>query len=152
MPKKNFILGIDGIPYELMNNLANKGVMPNFHDLRKKFTFTQLKSSIPHISSVSWSSIITGDNPGEHGIYGFTEIIEGTYSLRYPNFNALRSKPFWLNNLEKKQIILNVPSTYPARELNGIHVAGFVALNLKKAVYPNDILPILTNLDYQIDV
>ncbi len=152
MSKKNIILGIDGIPYELMNNLANKGIMPNFNELKKSFVFKKLKSSIPHISSVSWSSIITGVNPGEHGIYGFTEIIDKTYSLSYPNFNALKSKPFWQANPSKINVIINVPATYPAKKLNGIHIAGFVALDLEKAIYPPEILDILRKEKYQIDV
>lgn len=149
---RNIILGIDGAPFELMDNLSSKGFMPNFKELKKEFTFKRLKSSIPHISSVSWSSIITGKNPGVHGIYGFTEIIENTYSLSFPNFNALKCNPFWHKNENKKYVIINVPATYPAKHLNGIHIAGFVALELEKAVYPNTILPKLKELNYEIDV
>ncbi|MFW9973311.1 MAG: alkaline phosphatase family protein, partial [Candidatus Odinarchaeota archaeon] len=70
MRTRHVILGIDGVPFDLMNKLSNSGVMPNFNQLKKEFYFNKMKSSIPHISSVSWSSIITGKNPGEHGIFG----------------------------------------------------------------------------------
>ncbi|MEJ2249337.1 MAG: alkaline phosphatase family protein [Candidatus Lokiarchaeota archaeon] len=152
MRERNVILGIDGIPFKLIDNLSDKGIMPNFKDLKNQYTFLPLKSSIPHISSVSWSSIITGKNPGEHGIYGFMEMIRGTYSLSYPNFNALKAKPFWYRNKAKKSIIYNVPSTYPAKKLNGLHIAGFVALDLEKAVYPREILTKLNSFNYQVDV
>lgn len=152
MRKKNVILGIDGVPFELMDNLSDKGVMPNFKELKNDFTFKLMKSSIPHISSVSWSSIITGKNPGEHGIFGFVDIIKNTYSLRFPNFNALKSKPFWHQKPKKKYVIINVPSTYPAKQLNGIHIAGFVALDLEKAVYPPKVMTKLKNIGYEIDV
>ena len=152
MTKRNIILGIDGVPFELLDNLSNQDIMPNFKDLKNEFIFKKMRSSIPHISSVSWSSIITGDNPGEHGIYGFTDIIKNTYSINYPNFNALKSKPFWHKNPEKKHVIINVPSTYPPKKLNGIHIAGFVALELEKAIYPKKYVPILKDLNYEIDV
>jgi len=152
MKNRNVILGIDGIPFELMNSLSDKGVMPNFKELKNSYYFKEMKSSIPHISSVSWSSIITGKNPGEHGIFGFTELIPGTYSLSYPNFNTLKSKAFWHQEKEKKHIIINVPATYPAKKLNGIHIAGFVALDLEKAVYPKTCIPSLKQLDYVIDI
>ncbi|MFX0105922.1 MAG: alkaline phosphatase family protein [Candidatus Hodarchaeota archaeon] len=152
MKNRNIILGIDGIPFELMNSLSDKGIMPNFKELKKSFYFKEMKSSVPHISSVSWSSIITGKNPGEHGIFGFTELIEGTYSLCYPNFNALKSKAFWHQANEKKHIIINVPATYPAKSLNGVHIAGFVALDLEKAVYPKTYIPDLKQLEYIIDI
>jgi predicted AlkP superfamily phosphohydrolase/phosphomutase len=152
MKPRNVILGIDGIPYELMKNLSDKDIMPNFKELCKNYIFLRLKSSIPHISSVSWSSIITGKNPGEHGIFGFTDIIRNTYSLSFPNFNTLKCKPFWHNKPSQRHIILNVPSTYPAKELNGIHIAGFVALDLKKATYPMEYVEFLKNLKYEIDI
>jgi predicted AlkP superfamily phosphohydrolase/phosphomutase len=152
MKNRNVILGIDGVSFKTMEDLSNKGIMPNFRELKNEFTFKLMKSSIPHISSVSWSSIITGKNPGEHGIYGFTDIIDNTYTLRYPNFNALKSKPFWQKQLDKKHVIINVPATYPAKELNGIHIAGFVALDLDKAVYPKNLIPKLRELNYEIDV
>jgi len=152
MKRRNIILGIDGVPYELMDKLSDKNIMPNFKDLKSEYDFRQMKSSIPHISSVSWSSIITGENPGEHGIFGFTDIIPNTYSLCFPNFNALKSKPFWHQKPDKKHVIINVPSTYPAKQLNGIHIAGFVALDLEKAVYPHKIMTKLNNIGYEIDV
>jgi len=152
MKNKNIILGIDGIPYELMDNLSNQGYMPNFQELKKDYYFKEMKSSIPHISSVSWSSIITGENPGEHGIFGFTEIIPNTYTISFPNFNALKKKPFWQFDEEKKNFILNVPSTYPAKKLNGVQIAGFVALDLEKAVYPREIISTLKNINYEIDI
>ena len=77
MMNRNIILGIDGVPFELMNSLSQKGIMPNFKELKDSYYFKEMKSSIPHISSVSWSSIITGKNPGEHGIFGFSELIPG---------------------------------------------------------------------------
>lgn len=152
MKTRNVILGLDGVPFQLMKDLSNKDIMPNFKDLSKEFTFRKMQSSIPHISSVSWSSIITGQNPGEHGIFGFTDIIENTYSLRFPNFNALKSKPFWQKDPNKTSVIINVPSTYPAKELNGIHISGFISLDLEKAVYPREYISKLKNLNYEIDI
>ena len=77
MPPKNrtIVIGIDGVPFGLLDDLTEKGIMPNFAELKggDEGVFTPMKSSIPDISSVSWSSVITGKNPGEHGIYGFTE-------------------------------------------------------------------------------
>jgi len=152
MNKRTIILGIDGVPFDLMNDLSNRGVMPNFKELKKEFTFKLMKSSIPCLSSVSWSSIITGKNPGEHGIFGFTDIIKNTYSLRFPNFNALKCETFWQQEPQKKYVLINIPSTYPVRKLNGIHIAGFIALDLEKAVFPPSYVPLLKNLKYEIDV
>ena len=114
--------------------------------------FKRMASSIPEVSSVAWSSIITGANPGEHGIYGFTDVAPGSYRLSFPNFNSLKVPPFWMSESYGKSVIINVPSTYPAAPLNGVLIAGFVALDLNKAVYPQSLVEKLEQLDYRIDV
>ncbi len=151
MKKKRVIIGIDGVPFSLMDDLSKRDIMKNFNILKKEGVFAKMKSSIPHISSVSWSSIITGKNPGEHGIFGFTEIMPGTYSLSFPDFSWLKEKPFWLKE-KGKHIILNVPSTYPPQKLNGVHISGFVSPDLEKSVFPKKYLPKLEELNYQVDV
>jgi predicted AlkP superfamily phosphohydrolase/phosphomutase len=147
------IFGIDGVPFHLMRDLGRRGVMPNLQSLSGEGTFRPMRSSIPDISSVSWSSIITGTNPGEHGVFGFTHLIPGTYTLSFPNFNSLKAPPFWAREGDDRtHVIVNVPFTYPARELRGFLVSGFVALDLERAVYPTSYLDVLTEMDYRIDV
>ena len=45
-----------------------------------------------------------------------------------------------------------MPSTYPAKALNGILTAGFVALDLKKATYPESAYEYLKSIGYRMDV
>ena len=156
MAEKNriVVIGIDGVPFRLLEDLSEKDIMPNFKELKREgeSVFRQMRSSIPEISSVSWSSVITGKNPGEHGIYGFTELIEGTYTISFPNFRNLKAPAFWHEMANKSYVILNVPSTYPARELNGVHISGFVSPDLERAVYPPSYLDTLREFNYRVDV
>jgi len=154
-PKNNsrlVIVGLDGMPYRLIKNLAEKGTMPNMKRLIEEGVFRQMESSIPEVSSVAWSSIITGTNPGVHGIFGFTDLAPGTYRMTFPNFNSLKAKPFWERESSRRSVIINVPNTYPARSLNGVLIAGFVALDLEKATYPRSLVPQLESMDYRVDV
>jgi len=146
------IIGLDGVPCRLIKDLTEKDIMPETKKLIDKGLLTQMQSSIPEISSVAWSSVITGKNPGEHGIFGYTDIPVGTYRLSFPNFNSLKAAPFWQKNSNQKSIILNVPSTFPVKPLNGIHISGFVSLDFKRSVYPNSLIPKLQKLNYKIDV
>jgi len=150
--KRTIIIGLDGVPYSLVKDLSARGIMPNMSKLIGDGVFRQMESSIPDISPVAWSSIITGKNPGEHGIYGFMDLVPGTYSLYFPDFTNLHGIPFWNHRNGRKSIIINVPSTYPASELNGILISGFVAPDLKKAVYPSSLVNELKRLNYHIDV
>ena len=159
---RRIIIGLDGVPYRLIKNLTENGVMPNMKRMvqegfdtqatQPKGIFKRMASSIPEVSSVAWSSIITGANPGEHGVYGFTDVAPGSYRLSFTNFKNLKVQPFWMDKSSGKSVIINVPSTYPAAPLNGVLIAGFVALDLNKAVYPQSLVEKLEQLDYRIDV
>jgi predicted AlkP superfamily phosphohydrolase/phosphomutase len=146
------IVGLDGMPYRLIRDLAQDGTMPKVRALVDKGVLRQMASSIPEISSVAWSSIITGTNPAQHGIFGFTDLAPGTYRRVYPNFASLKKPPFWDRREYGRCVILNVPSTYPARTMNGVLVAGFVALNLERATYPPALVPKLEEVGYRVDV
>jgi predicted AlkP superfamily phosphohydrolase/phosphomutase len=148
------IIGLDGMPYRLIADLAERGVMPNMRALIAEGAFREMDSSIPEVSSVAWSSIITGKNPGEHGIFGFTDLSPGSYRLTFPSFADLKAAPFWEREGSGRAAIINVPSTYPAtaRAMNGVLISGFVALKLEKAVYPPSLAPELERLDYRLDV
>jgi predicted AlkP superfamily phosphohydrolase/phosphomutase len=152
--KRVAVLGLDGTPYSLIKKLAENGVMPHFASLIKKHNFYQMDTTIPEISSVAWSTFMTGENPGEHGIFGFTDLVPHSYKLRFPNFSDLKSKPFWkdLEKEGKRAVVINLPSTYPAKELKGILISGFVALRLEKASYPESIIPYLKSIGYRIDI
>jgi predicted AlkP superfamily phosphohydrolase/phosphomutase len=154
--KKNraCVLGLDGVPHGLILDLARKGVMPAMGRLVEAGHFHRMKASLPEISAVSWTNFMTGLNPGGHGIFGFTDFKPGSYDVRFPNFLDLKVPTFWdrLGQLGKRTIVINQPSTYPARSMNGVLVSGFVALDIAKAVYPPTQRAALERLGYEIDI
>jgi predicted AlkP superfamily phosphohydrolase/phosphomutase len=113
-----------------------------------------MKASLPEISSVSWTNFMTGTNPGTHGIFGFTDLKENSYDLRFPNFLDVDAVTFWdrLAEMKKMSVVINQPSTYPARKINGILISGFVAIEMAKAVSPLALKDPLEKLGYQIDI
>jgi len=150
--KRVIIIGIDGAPYRLIKHLAKNGTMPNVEALIEEGILRQMASSLPEISSVAWSSIITGTNPGGHGIFGFTDLAPGSYRTVFPNFSTLKAPPFWDREGNGRSVIVNVPTTFPARPLDGVLIAGFVALDLERATYPRSLVPKLKEMDYRVDV
>lgn len=147
-------IGLDGSPYTLIKSLTEDGTMPNLAGILSNGAFSQMASSIPEISSVAWSSFITATNPGQHGIYGFMDLKPGTYDFYFPNFQHNKSKTIWADFAEKNKssVILNIPSTYPARPLNGVLTAGFVAIDLGKATYPPAAYQYLKSIGYETDI
>ncbi|HEC99349.1 MAG TPA: hypothetical protein ENN18_03070 [Proteobacteria bacterium] len=152
--RKVFVLGIDGVPCSLLREFMGQGIMPNLAEVVKNGTLKPMDASIPEVSSTSWSTFMTGVNPGRHNIYGFTELDQSSYKWRFPNFNDIKSPTLWdiAGRQGKASIVINLPSTYPARPLKGILTAGFVALDLQKATYPESAYQYLKGIDYKMDV
>jgi predicted AlkP superfamily phosphohydrolase/phosphomutase len=151
---KLMVIGIDGVPFELLRDFAEQGIMPHTKRLIRDYRLIKTQVPLPEVSSVSWTSFMTGMNPGEHGIYGFMELHPRNYSYTFPSFKTLPVKTLWetIGEAGKRSLIINLPSTYPVRPLNGKMVSGFVALDLEKAVYPADLYPELEEMEYQVDV
>ncbi len=148
------IIGLDGVPYPMLQELSQRGVMPHMADLISSGRLHAMKASLPEISSVSWTDFMTGNNPGTHGIFGFTDLKPGSYDLRFPNFSDVKSATIWdrLAQQGKKSIVINQPSTYPARRISGILISGFVAIEMSKAVYPLKVKDALDKVGYVIDI
>ncbi len=73
------VLGFDGLDAALTQRMLDEGRLPNFARLAAKGGFEPLGTSIPPHSPVAWSSIITGTNPGEHGIFDWVHRDPQTY-------------------------------------------------------------------------
>jgi len=89
------VVGLDGTPFSFLNDEIESGNLPNIAALASGGVFSRMESEIPTISSVAWASFMTGKNPGEHGIYGFTGRKPGSYELYFPNYSHLKAEPFW---------------------------------------------------------
>ncbi|RLS38874.1 MAG: hypothetical protein DWH78_05770 [Planctomycetota bacterium] len=147
----HFILGIDGLPRWMWQQFADSGVMPHSTKLLKTGTLVPMKSALPEVSSAAWASIVTGENSGGHNIFGFTDLLDGSYTLGFTSSRTFRAKPFWAREGAGRSLIMNVPQTYPAQPMNGMLVSGFVALDLKRAVHPPEELPWLESIQYSVD-
>jgi predicted AlkP superfamily phosphohydrolase/phosphomutase len=152
--KRVCVLGLDGVPHSLLLEMSSRDIMPTVKSLIDSGHLHKMKASLPEISAVSWTDFMTGANSGTHGIFGFTDLQPNSYEMRFPNFQDLEIETFWdaLGDQKKRSIVINQPSTYPAREINGILISGFVAIDMAKAVYPPEIRAPLDKLDYQIDI
>jgi predicted AlkP superfamily phosphohydrolase/phosphomutase len=135
----------------MIEDFVSTGVMPNIGRVISQGLFRRMTSSIPEVSSVAWSTMITGTNPGEHGIYGFMDLRKDSYRMCFPNYNDLKVRPFW-EDWAGRSVIINVPSTYPVREMNGAHISGFVSIDFARSIHPASLVGTLKEMDYRLDV
>jgi len=152
--RKVIFIGIDGVPFSFLQRMMQEGYMPNLCQLVEEGDFREIRSVYPTVSSVAWSSFMTGQNPAKHGIYGFVDRVPETLKMFIPTSRNMKAKTLWeiLSDAGKRVIVLNVPVTYPPRRVNGILVSGFLAPRLEKATFPPDVSQELSQLGYILDV
>lgn len=69
--KKMVIVGLDGLDPNLVDKFMAEGALPNLSKLAADGGYERLKTTLPALSPVAWSSFQTGVNPGAHNIYDF---------------------------------------------------------------------------------
>ncbi len=122
--KKVAVIGLDGLPWHILEKLFEWQVMPNLHELTRKSLTGNLRSTIPPESAPAWTSIATGVNPGKHGIFGFTRptenyddsVIMSSRDVKYLRVHEMVA----LQHL--KTISINQLLTYPIKRIPGSYV------------------------------
>ncbi len=151
-PQRVAVLGLDGVPYSLLKHMFESGHMPFMAKIGASGTFVPMETALPPISSVAWTSFMTGKNPGDHGIFGFTDLKEDEIALHLPSFDDIRVPTIWQSLPDKRSVVVNLPFTYPARPLSGVLISGFVAPIFERSIYPESLIPWLRSKNYRIDV
>lgn len=118
-----FVLGLDGIPWDLIDRWSRSGELPNFSRVREEGAIGPLQSTTPPTTPLAWPSIATGVWPDQHGIYGFQNL-SSSYSHQMYTSADLRQPPVW--EQVSPAHVGNVPMTYPPTEVEGTLVSGMM--------------------------
>ena len=73
------IVGLDGATLDLIEPWASDGTLPHLAGLLRQGAWGRLASTVPPATLPSWTSFMTGVNPGRHGIYDFTRRRAGAW-------------------------------------------------------------------------
>ncbi|WP_263247612.1 alkaline phosphatase family protein [Saccharopolyspora rosea] len=154
MSGRTLVIGLDGMPKSLLEELAAGGVVPRLAEVLAGSGRAELLAPVPEISSTSWATFLTGVNPARHGIFGFVDLVPGEYRTYFPNAGHLRAPALWEHAADDglTTVCLNVPGTYPAPDIRGTVVSGFVAPRLDRAVRPQRLVAPLRRAGYELDV
>jgi predicted AlkP superfamily phosphohydrolase/phosphomutase len=86
-----------------------------------------LQSTLPAATPVAWASIITGKNPGKHGVFDMMWRRPNSYELSLTHAGIRQGSPFWqrLNEQGIRVGLVNVPFSHPPSTLDGFVLCGF---------------------------
>ncbi|MBN1764435.1 MAG: alkaline phosphatase family protein [Sedimentisphaerales bacterium] len=134
MNRKVLIIGIDGGTWSNLMPAMKKGCLPHIKDLLTRGSSGVLKSTMPALTAAAWSSFQTGMNPGENGVYDFFRWDRRRQIGILVNSSNLRDT-LWdqAGRAGKRLGVVNVPMTYPAREVNGYMVTGLLTPSIESS-------------------
>lgn len=133
-PERAFVLGLDGVPWNLLENWIEAGELENFGRLAEEGAAGPLESTVPPSTPLAWPSIATGTRADKHGVYGF-KTLSSNYQQRMQTSEDIEHPELW--ELVSPALVGNVPMTYPARELSGQLVTGMLSPSMdERFTYP----------------
>ncbi len=126
---KALVIGLDGVTLDLLGPWIEAGELPTLKRLMEEGAAGKLRSTLPPISSSSWSSFATGVNPGKHGLVDFVYPGADSYKVTMINAASRQTRALWnwLNEAGYKVGLLGIPTTYPPEPVDGFMISGFLS-------------------------
>ncbi len=148
------VIGIDAATLDLIEPYVAGGLLPNIGRVMHEGAYGPLRSTLPVMSPPAWTSIITGQNPGKHGLYDFLRFIPGTYRIEVTRSDQTSYRTiFDLASQQGRRVLsVNVPLTYPPRAVNGAMVAGPIVPGRGVFAHPPSLDQELHATNYRLDV
>lgn len=150
---KVLVIGLDGATLDVVLPAVKQGLMPNLAHLLEQGSSGTLNSTIPAMSPPAWTSMITGQNPGKHGIYDFVRRQPGSYRLQTmrSDFCHFQTMFDYLSSQGKRVAAVNIPLTYPPRPVNGVMISGLGAPRNGQFTHPPELREKVLAEGYQLD-
>ena len=142
---KLVMVGWDGATWDLLAPWVQAGELPNLERLMGRGTRAVLHSTPLPISPSAWSTILTGQNPGVHGVFDWFERKPGSYEVDYVNTHRISARRLWeyFNGAGQRAGIFCPPMLYPALPIDGFMISGMAAPSPQAPdfAYPPELLP-----------
>lgn len=141
---KLVVIGWDGATWDLLTPWLEAGELPNLAKLMESGSYGAVKSTPLPLSPAAWSTIITGQNPGKHGVFDWFERKPNSYDVDYVHTGRIASKTIWqfVNESGKRMGVFSLPMIYPAAPIDGFMISGMAAPSASAArfTYPDSLL------------
>jgi predicted AlkP superfamily phosphohydrolase/phosphomutase len=142
------VLGLDGATWELLAGWLDKGRLPHLAAICAGGVTGVLRSTIPSNSACAWTSIVTGVNPGRHGVISFLDEREEVVTS-----GGVSCPRLWdyLGAVGIRCLVANIPLTYPALPVRGLMIFGVhLPSGAQDVVYPSAKLELVRRSGYPL--
>lgn len=149
------VFGLDGCTFKKLSPWVKNGNLPFLRKFWKQGVRAELECILPTLSPTEWACFSTGKNPAKLGVFGLSpaENLRKGSEMKILNSNYIKEPTIWdiLSKAGEKVGVVNIPSTYPPKPVNGFMITGMLTPpSSKKYYYPREIENHLN--DYKIDL
>jgi len=135
------LIGLDGASFTVLDPLMAGGHMPRLAKLIQAGARAELLSTKHPLTPPAWTTLVTGQPPGNHGIYDFlrAEIRDGGAFFTLTNYRDIRCETIWtiVSRQAGRITSLNFPLMAPPPEVRGAIVPGLLSWrHLRRNVRP----------------
>jgi predicted AlkP superfamily phosphohydrolase/phosphomutase len=136
-PRRLVLIGLDGATPDLALG-AWRGELDTLRQLGDRGLSGRLRSSVPWSSLPAWLSLLTGQDPGQLGVYGQRRRVNHSYAPpAVIDSSVVADLRLWdlLGRAGKHVGVVGAPATTPAPAVRG-HLVGDQMLDGAPATYP----------------
>jgi predicted AlkP superfamily phosphohydrolase/phosphomutase len=135
------VIGLDGANWSLIERWFEEGRLPNLNKLRSQGAHGISQSRLPPVTCPNWKCYATGKNPGKLGVYWWEQIDTEEQTMHLPDSTDFDSPEIWdyLNEQGQDAGVINLPMTYPPREIDQFMVAGGPRSREKDYTHPAEL-------------
>ena len=138
---KVLLIGLDGATWDLLKPWTREGELPAIRRLMETGVYSNLVSTIPSYTMPAWTSMITGVNPGKHGIYDLYTSSEMQRRITSSRDRKVPSIFQILSEYGRTSVAVNIPGTFPPDRIKGAMVSGLMTTPSSRSyfVYPENL-------------
>jgi predicted AlkP superfamily phosphohydrolase/phosphomutase len=138
------LIGLDGATFTTLDALMADGQMPNLRALIADGVQAGLMSTPHPLTPPAWTTLMTGRNPGGHGIYDFlkgkVDADRAFFTLN--DFRGIACETIWtlISRSGGRIISLNYPMMAPPPAVEGSIIPGILSWrHLRRNVHPPEL-------------
>jgi predicted AlkP superfamily phosphohydrolase/phosphomutase len=155
---KIFVVGLDcAEPTLVFDRWRDR--LPNLRRLMEAGTYGELTSTIPAITVPAWAAMLSSQDPGQLGFYGFRNRADYSYErMAIATSLSVKVDRVWdvLSRAGKRVVVAGVPQTYPVKPVNGVMISSFLTPSSQSQyTYPASLkgeIEALVGGEYRVDV
>ena len=132
--------------------------LPNIKRVVEAGAHGPLRSATPPITVPAWMSMMTSQDPGQLGLYGFRNRTDYSYTgMSVANSASIKQRTVWdiLGDANKTSIIIGVPPTFPPKPMRGDLIGCFMTPSIdQQYTYPASLSSEVQKIagEYLVDV